>query len=205
MSKFLVKAEAWTTACGLWAASYSGPTHQVFTCFLISTISTHLFLGPKKFIHAPQLFSQRKHLVPPWQHPDGWRHCNPAGEPSFHMWKTLQDPWKSMWELLLPSLCAERMQTLGVSAIGWCSQGRLPWERNLWEKERAGNQKKERAAGQRSCLCKRHEKIGHQRVLQGVHTSVQVCACILCALCVFFNYCRLVWIIYRAAALCTCR
>lgn len=35
------------------------------------------------------------------------------------------------------------------------------------------------------------------------HVCVHVC--VLCALRVFFNYCLLVWIIYRAVALCTCR
>lgn len=163
-----MKAEAQAPACGLWAASIQAQLtlHSLASQFQLLTHISFMVLR-SSFIRSNFWAN-----LSTW-YPDHWSLRDPAGKPSFHMWQILQDLWKSMWELVLPNLCAARTQTQGTSAGGWCGHGRCLLRSALWGRERAGNWE-ERSAGQRSTLCKRRDNETKEFCKRG---CMCVCAC----------------------------
>lgn len=95
------------------------------------------------------------------------------------MRKPLRTPGAAGGSWDWPACVLKGCRPAGRVLSGRCSQGSGPRGGNLGARERAGNWE-ERATRQRSCLCKRRDRIRYQRVLQGVRVCARECvhACV---------------------------
>ena len=162
-----VSGESRSSGPSLWppGSLYSCSTHPAFTCLSISTINTHLFPGPKKFIHTQQLLSQHKHLVP-------W---------------SLEFLWSS-WEAKLPHVTdtsgpLEIHVGAGIAQPVCCKDADprnecrgLVWSWKMSSKKGFMRKGEGQELGRKGCWAKKHpvQKAWqhHQRILQG-----RVCVC----------------------------
>lgn len=171
-----VSGESRRSGPRLWplGSLYSGSTHPAFTCLSISTINTHLFPGPKKFIHTQQLLSQHKHLVP-------W---------------SLESSWSS-WEAKLPHVTdtsgpLEIHVGAGIAQPVCCKDADprnecrgLVWSWKMSSKKGFMRKGEGQELGRKGCWAKKHpvQKAWqrHQRILQGrVCVCACMCGCIMC-------------------------